>query len=513
MDLQRCNLRMLSTFYDTTYFNLGTVSQTDTHAPSAASELPVLPSRIVVCYRGTTKVKQAITDFKFHQAHLPDFRKTRTYFRRAIREKERQYRSRSATASKISQSLQRCGSDFNGANIPASSPSSPADHEDLYYGSDGSPGHDFASSPVSAQDEAEHGNDAITAESAAMDLESGLLEQAQEQRDVWSALAEAGGCLRKVVSRLPILQHTLPLIHLGFKDMYVCIREQALHAVVHAMYTVRRQRRALVRSSPALQAGLCRAPDQPALLKPLEIQFCGHSLGGVLAMLTAYDVSLNMPVILRALDDLEKEDLLQEEERDYAAATNAFSGSFSGAASPRALLHPSSMPASAMCVEPYPHISMYSYGQPKPGNMAFCSHIASYLHTHYRVELDGDLITTMPPNYYRVYAHAGAQVIVDPHRAGTLVVNPSVVESYLLAGHHANMHKHAMERYRQCLLACFEPSELAQYLQTEYAAGGGAGGERSRGGGPGKSSLERELASRLGIKSKGTTEMPRWMYK
>jgi len=540
MDLQRCNLRMLSTFYDTAYGNLGTVSQTDTPAAVATGE-PVLPSRIVVCYRGTTEVKQAITDFKFHQAHLPDFRKTRSYFRRAVREKERQCRSRSrsATANKMPQSPPRPGSEFNGASTTAEGHPSPA-REDLHYGSDGSPGYDFVSSPVSAQDEGDNANSAAAAaESAAMDLESGL-EQAEEVRDAWTALADAGGWLRRIVSRLPILQHTLPLIHLGFKDMYMCIREQALGAVVHAMYTVRKQRRAIVLASPALQAALACvhnprngrsrsrshslgvAETEALLFQPLEVQFCGHSLGGVLAMLTAYDVSLNMPVILTALDDLEKADLQREQEQLHGSATatatataiEVNSGRFARAASPRVLLNPNNKSSPAQCVEPYPHISMYSYGQPKPGNVAFCSHIASYLHTHYRVELDGDLITTIPPNYYRVYAHAGTQVIVDPHRAGTLVVNPSVVESYLLAGHHATMDKHAMERYRQCLLACFEPSELAQYLQTEYAAGSsGAGGERSRGGRPGQSSLERELASRLGIRSKGPTDMPGWMYK
>jgi len=56
MDLQRCNLRTLSAFYDTAYGNLGAVSQkTDTPAAVATGERePVVPSRIVVCYRDTT---------------------------------------------------------------------------------------------------------------------------------------------------------------------------------------------------------------------------------------------------------------------------------------------------------------------------------------------------------------------------------------------------------------------------------------------------------------------------
>ena len=89
-------------------------------------------------------------------------------------------------------------------------------------------------------------------------------------------------------------------------------------------------------------------------------------------------------------------------------------------------------------------------------------------------------------------------MLVDPHTAGTLVVNPTgtymcvyiyicwcasqlqtnlpfsppppfsnpnpVVESWLLAGHHPSANKHSMERYRQCLLACFEPQELQEYV-------------------------------------------------
>ena len=528
MELQRCGQRLLSTFYDTTYFNLGYVSHNDVSVGLNEGS-SMLPSRIVVCYRGTTEVKQAISDIKFNLVPLPDFRLTRAYFRKVVLKEIYKKAAQSRVPDVINISSGDGLLDQNGSGSACSSPS--AKDSSVYQGSNCTPGQDSVMSPTS---ENEYRNESYrsglgASESVVLEMDAADEPSEQEQRSLWSTLSVAGTALRSVVSRLPVLQHTLPLIHLGFRDMYLCIRDQALSAVVHAMYTVRQRRRALVSSSASLHAELQKIPkksasfqcsdsEQNLLMPALELQFCGHSLGGVLATLTAYDMSLNMPVILQALDDLDKADRMEPNNITSSKEVNFMTPQrgVDASASKQAPRTPTASDEtrrteSSRCVESYPHISMYSYGQPKPGNAAFCNHISSYLHTHYRVELDGDIVATIPPSYFRGYAHAGTQVIVDPHSAGTLIVNPTLVESQLLAGHHANVQKHAMVRYRQCLLACFEPDELAHYIRREFASSLPA--DHSAIGRVGETPLERELALRLGIRN--TTRdavMPSWIY-
>lgn len=163
--------------------------------------------------------------------------------------------------------------------------------------------------------------------------------------------------------------------------------------------------------------------------------------------------------------------------------------------------------------EPPPHIVLYSFGQPKAGNAAFAAMVRPYIHTHYRVELDGDMVATLPPGYVG-YSHSGTQVIVDPHAAGSLVVNPTIVESYLLAGHHASMLKHTMERYRACLKACFNPRDFEEYTRTEHDQNGRRNSHGFLGGkdDPNDSygRLERQLRER-GMK-RNYTEVPQWAY-
>ena len=92
----------------------------------------------------------------------------------------------------------------------------------------------------------------------------------------------------------------VPSMHVGFKEAYFHIRKEALRSVISAMFLLRTANREQTPNN----AGTAKStsPYRSYGKTPLELCFCGHSLGGVLATLLAYDVSVNLDAILQALD-------------------------------------------------------------------------------------------------------------------------------------------------------------------------------------------------------------------
>ena len=248
--------------------------------------------------------------------------------------------------------------------------------------------------------------------------------------------------LRGLISRLPVLQQTLPLTHKGFWDVYASMRVQVLGSVLMGIYNHTKELRAGDDLRHEAHGGRGGQEEEDL---PLQICFCGHSLGGALAVLAALDISTNLGSICRAVRDKIEEDSL---------------GGPDPAAGPNEDDTPVMLPA----------LSLYTFGSPRVGNQLFCSLVKKRLQTYYRVELEGDSITMMPPNYLGFYKHCGRGVVVDPHGSGSIIVKPTIVETVLLSKSSYSVANHSLDSYRMSLEACFEPEELLEYQMNEYCA-------------------------------------------
>jgi hypothetical protein len=273
-----------------------------------------------------------------------------------------------------------------------------------------------------------------------------------------------------------------PYMHVGFKEAYLAIRMEALSSVVSAMYMLRKARDTLEQQQ--------RAPRRE---EPLRLDFCGHSLGGVLALLLAYDVSVNTEQMLQAVSDALTEDRADEAVKDANSPAVAMPDSGNVDTSFTGGTDSTKLPF-------WPHVdcSVYTYGSPRVGNKAFIRKLASRVHVCYRVELDGDMVTSVPPHM----AQAGDQVLVDPYGAGNLIVNPSVVESHLLANHHSSVTKHTIDRYRSCLERCFTREDYELYVNSSYT-------HVERLTAVEKALMERGLGQ---ASNRAPSEVPNWMF-
>jgi hypothetical protein len=176
-------------------------------------------------------------------------------------------------------------------------------------------------------------------------------------------------------------------------------------------------------------------------ISPLQIAFTGHSLGAAIAVLAALDVSTNIGSICRAVHDRLEEDGLI----DTPEGTDSID-----------------VPIKL------PNLLVYTFGSPRIGNKLFCDLVKKRVQTFYRVEVEGDSITMMPPNYLGFFRHCGRRVVVDPHGSGSVIVKPTIVETVLLSKSSYSIVNHSLDAYRLSLEACFEPEELAVYTAKEY---------------------------------------------
>lgn len=118
-----------------------------------------------------------------------------------------------------------------------------------------------------------------------------------------------------------------------------------------------------------------------------------------------------------------------------------------------------------------PQAVLYSYGCPRIGNRAFNALLHKQVKTHYKVELNGDIVTILPP-YFSFTAglyssSAGIQVVIDSDEAGNLIVKPNLIEQVLLSKNNASIGNHDLNLYRICIEKCFDKAELKEYLEKE----------------------------------------------
>jgi hypothetical protein len=177
-----------------------------------------------------------------------------------------------------------------------------------------------------------------------------------------------------------------------------------------------------------------------ASIAPLEVVFCGHSLGAAIASLAAFELAENMKCLLEAF-----------------AMEECFNVPKSKALS--------SLAGVIAC--PPPRLSLYMYGAPRVGNSQFASAIARKIETIYRVQVNGDLVT-MLPKFVGFYRHIGTGVILDDEETGSIVINPTLLETSILRRTTGSIANHSLDKYRSCLEACFEEDELEEYLNKEF---------------------------------------------
>lgn len=207
-----------------------------------------------------------------------------------------------------------------------------------------------------------------------------------------------------IVSLIPLARQTLPRVHLGFLAAFSSIRRQFLRAF--ACSVVEHHIRYNV---------------------PPKIYVCGHSLGGALALLAGLDISLNTDVIC---------DFISEQHK---------------------------IPAT------FHRCIIYTFGSPRVGNATFVNMVHDIVNKNniFRVEVDGDVICRMP-QFLGMYRHCGVHVLIDADESGNVIVHPTIVESQLLRRDRGTTAHHTLSKYRECLEACFLPSQLRKYYYKYY---------------------------------------------
>ena len=172
-----------------------------------------------------------------------------------------------------------------------------------------------------------------------------------------------------------------------------------------------------------------------------DIYFCGHSLGAAIASLAALELSCNIDLIMEALC---REDIFDH---------------------PQGRHHASQL-LPAVISYPSPQLSLYMYGSPRIGNARFAYYIRRKVKAIYRIQVNGDIVA-MLPKFIGFYRHIGTAIIIDDEDAGNIIVNPSIIESYMLLRNTGSFLNHSLEVYRSCLEACFDKFELSEYLTQE----------------------------------------------
>jgi hypothetical protein len=311
--------------------------------------------------------------------------------------------------------------------------------------------------------------------------------------------------LKTVGSAIPLVRQGFKRVHAGFWESYASIREQFLEAVVLAMFEQRKKRIREVQASSSVSPGSSwyvqasssaggpaqqlstdntlhaamdgvrslfaspfsvknpfssPAPQPAAAVTPSprtpgmstnaagdvvfeapELVLCGHSLGGAIASLAALELAENMHVIMEAFT-------LEE----------CFNVPKSKAVS--------KIPA--VLSSPAPALSLYTYGSPRVGNPVFGGSIEKKISTIFRFQVNGDLVTMMP-KLVGFYRHFGTTVILDEEETGSIIIEPTVIERSILRRSMGSVRNHSLDKYRTCLEASLEPTELEEYLAKEFS--------------------------------------------
>lgn len=101
---------------------------------------------------------------------------------------------------------------------------------------------------------------------------------------------------------------------------------------------------------------------------------------------------------------------------------------------------------------------MYNFGAPKIGNWKFAQLYDKMVPISFRVVTDGDIVCGLPPTMS--YFHIGTEVLIDPHGAGSIIIDPSFVERRLRTRVSTSISVHAMSFYEIGLERIIQSSKL-----------------------------------------------------
>ncbi|KAF1328893.1 hypothetical protein FI667_g6455, partial [Globisporangium splendens] len=169
------------------------------------------------------------------------------------------------------------------------------------------------------------------------------------------------------LSKIPLLNMALPRVHSGFWKAYASVRDELKEVT-----------RLILDENPGV-----------------TVYVTGHSMGGALAILAAYDLAVNFSM----------------------------------------------------------KVNMYNFGGPRVGNPSFCRHYNKCVATSYRVVMDGDIVPGVP-KFWGLYQHVGTEIAIDLE--GNLIVDPSFVERHLHVSSKTKVATHPSSVYRASLTKCLE---------------------------------------------------------
>lgn len=101
---------------------------------------------------------------------------------------------------------------------------------------------------------------------------------------------------------------------------------------------------------------------------------------------------------------------------------------------------------------------MYNFGSPRVGNGNFAVLYDNKVPNAFRIAVDGDIVTGIPPKTAR-YKHVGTTVVIDGSGTGSVIIDPSFVERRLQFSSKSSVKAHFLNYYRIGLSGAKRASE------------------------------------------------------
>jgi len=256
-----------------------------------------------------------------------------------------------------------------------------------------------------------------------------------------SVMEATAGLVTSAAKITPILQGIVkPHVHSGFWKAYEGVRDFVHTEVRNAL------------------------KEQPG-----HLFFTGHSLGGALATFAALDVQVHT---LPRLNKYHYHRWLEEETSTTnasGASATPFSGPLASAGRGNAPVSPNASPTPRRNWKKSRafrkiKLSMYNYGSPKVGNGSFATLFNKFVPDAFRIVVDGDVVTTLPPTGYK---HIGTEIVVDAKGAGSIIIDPSFVERWLRSSN-KGVSVHLLGYYKKGLAGV---KRAAEFLQNYEGTG------------------------------------------
>lgn len=111
-------------------------------------------------------------------------------------------------------------------------------------------------------------------------------------------------------------------------------------------------------------------------------------------------------------------------------------------------------------------ISLMIYASVQVGNGAFAQLYDKIVPNSFRVVVDGDLVTALPPS--RVYRHIGVCVVIDSTGAGSIIIDPSFVEVWLRIQSKSSVANHSLLMYKKGKMIPHRESFPRPFLRSTY---------------------------------------------